>query len=393
MAEESDLERSYPATPRRIEQAREQGQVARSRELTAAAVALVAGIGMSSLGPQFVRQCLVLMHDGLNLDRSAAFTDDRMAGSLLAMSTAMVAALTPLLGVILVATLAGPLLLSGWNLSWKALAPDFGRLDPFKGLKNLFSTKGLAELAKTLLKSGLLAGAGTLAIVRMWGEMQSLARLDVSAGVVALGSLVMTATFVLVGALVLIAAVDVPYQIWRYHHGLRMTREELRQELKEQEGDPQLKARIRSLQRDAARKRMMAAVPKASVIVTNPTHYAVALEYSPGMPAPRVVAKGTELIAEKIKEIGRAHGVPLLEAPPLARALHRHAEIGQEIPQALYNVVAQVLAYVYQVQRWHRAGGKPPAVPVDLPVPPELDPLQTPHARSGDGPRLAGDAR
>jgi flagellar biosynthetic protein FlhB len=164
-----------------------------------------------------------------------------------------------------------------------------------------------------------------------------------------------------------------------------MTREELRQELREQEGDPQLKARIRSLQRERARKRMMAAVPKASVIVTNPTHYAVALEYTENMRAPRVVAKGTELIAAKIKEIGRANNVPLLEAPPLARALHRHADIGDEIPQALYGVVAQVLAYVYQVQRWRVMGGAAPVAPQDLAVPVELDPLHGKPAADAAG--------
>ncbi|HZQ62032.1 MAG TPA: EscU/YscU/HrcU family type III secretion system export apparatus switch protein, partial [Casimicrobiaceae bacterium] len=208
---------------------------------------------------------------------------------------------------------------------------------------------------------------------------QSLVVLDVVTGVSLLGRVGLAVLGLFVAALVAIAAIDVPYQLWRYYHSLRMTRDELRQELREQEGDPQLKARIRSIQRDVARKRMMAAVPKASVIVTNPTHYAVALEYTEAMRAPRVVAKGTELIAQKIREIGRAHNVPLLEAPPLARALHRHAEVGDDIPQALYGVVAQVLAYVYQVQRWRAVGGQPPQAPEHLEVPPELDPM---HGRA-----------
>jgi flagellar biosynthetic protein FlhB len=181
--------------------------------------------------------------------------------------------------------------------------------------------------------------------------------------------------YALAGGLALIAVADVPWQLWRHHQRLRMTREELRQELREMEGDPQLKARIRSLQRTAARKRMMAAVPRASVILTNPTHYAVALEYREGaMRAPRVVAKGIELVAQRIREIGAAHGVPILEAPPLARALYRHAELDAEVPPALYTVVAQVLAYVYQVRRWRTYGGTLPAEPVDLQVPPGFDP-------------------
>lgn len=387
MAEESDLERSYPASPRRLEQAREQGQVARSRELTAAAVALAAAIGIASIGPEFVRRCVRLMHDALQFDRTSAMTEDRMLSGLGALSLDMLIALAPLLLIILVATIAAPLLLSGWVFAGKALVPDFGRINPAKGLKNIFSSYAIAELVKAVLKSALLAGVGTFAIAHVWGEVQSLARLDAASGIAHTGSIVVTGVFLLVGALVVIAGVDVPYQLWRYYHGLRMTREELRQEQKEQEGDPQLKARIRSLQRQAARKRMMAAVPTASVIVTNPTHYAVALEYHEGMRAPRVVAKGIERVAQRIREIGTEHRVPVVEAPPLARALYSHAEIGAEVPQALYTVVAQVLAYVYQVQRWQQRGGAAPALPGSWDVPAELDPQQ----RRAGGP-LAGMA-
>ena len=388
MAEESDLERSYPATPRRLEQAREQGQIPRSRELSAAVVALASVIGLWAFGPQFVRQSLALVQQGMRFDHRAALEDDALGRALLTMSSDAVGALAPLLVLLALAALAGPLMLSGWNLSIKTLIPDLARLDPARGLANLFSLRGLAELGKTLLKTALIALAGTYAIVHTWSEVEGLGSTDLPSGIAGLGHLGMVVLAVFVGTLILIAAIDVPYQVWRHHRSLRMTREELRQELREQEGDPQLKARIRSLQRDAARKRMMAAVPQASVIVTNPTHYAVALEYHEGMRAPRVVAKGTELVAEKIKEIGRAHRVPLLEAPPLARALHRHAEIGEEVPQALYGVVAQVLAYVYQVQHWRSAGGREPVAPAHLEVPPELDPL---HGKSSDD--AQGDAQ
>ncbi len=391
MAEESDLERNYPATPRRLEQAREHGQVARSRELTAAAVALVAAIGIWALGPQFVRRCLMLVQQGMQFDHAAVFDDDRLGASLAATSVDVVAALAPLLLVLLLAALAGPLLLSGWNFSPKALAPDFSRLDPARGLKNILSTRGLAELVKALAKTALLAAAGLYAVVHAWHEIQGLGALDVVGGTAVLGTLITGALGLFVAVLMLIAAVDVPYQLWRHYRSLRMTRDQVRQELREQEGDPQLKARIRSLQRETARRRMMAAVPKASVIVTNPTHYAVALEYAEGMRAPRVVAKGMELVAEKIKEIGRVHRVPLLEAPPLARALHRHTDIGDEIPQALYGVVAQVLAYVYQVQHAQQSGGRPaPAMPA-FEVPAELDPLAAGAAGTSTGDASAGD--
>jgi flagellar biosynthetic protein FlhB len=203
----------------------------------------------------------------------------------------------------------------------------------------------------------------------------SLATTDVASGAASLAGVASTALYALTGALVLIAALDVPYALWRHYSGLRMSREELRQEMREMEGDPQQKARVRSVQRAVARKRMMAAVPTASVVVTNPTHYAVALEYrDTGMRAPRVVAKGAGAVALKIRELAAAHDVPRLEAPPLARALFRHAEVGDEIPPALYTVVAQVLAYVYRVQQWRAQGGTMPDAPSDLVVPPGLDP-------------------
>ena len=376
MAEEHDLERSYPASPRRLEQAREKGQVARSRELTTAAVVFTAAITLWGLGPALVQRCLKLMHDGLTLDRDAGFVPDRMLAGLYGGSADMITAVLPLFGLLLLATLAAPLMLSGWIFSLKALAPDFNRLNPIRGFRNLFSTHSLAELVKALCKAALLGGIGGYAIVHAWAGMQQLAAEHPARAMAQLGIVVNDGFFALVGGLVLIALIDVPYQLWRYYKGLRMTREEVRQEQREMEGDPQLKARIRSQQRAVARKRMMSAVPKASVIVTNPTHYAVALEYHEGsMRAPRVVAKGMNLIAQRIRAIGEEHRVPVLEAPPLARALHRHTDIGDEIPQALFTVVAQVLAYVYQVQRYRASGGPAPILPGQLEVPPREPPL------------------
>jgi flagellar biosynthetic protein FlhB len=190
-----------------------------------------------------------------------------------------------------------------------------------------------------------------------------------------IGRLLMLSTLLLVGGIGLVAAVDVPWQLWHYHSQLKMSREELKQEAKEAEGDPQIKARIRSAQREMARKRMMAEVPKADVVVTNPTHYAVALKYDADkMGAPRVVAKGMNLIAANIRELAQANDVPLLEAPPLARALYKHSEIGDEVPAQLYTAVAEVMAYVYQLNHFMSQGGLPPQAPSDLPVPDEMDP-------------------
>jgi flagellar biosynthetic protein FlhB len=377
MADEQDAERTFPPTPKRLEQAREKGQIPRSRELSTAAVALSGAIALWWVGPELYRRCLGVFRSGLAFDRASAVEPDRMLSGLSSLSADMLLAISPLLGMVLVATLGAPLLLSGWMWSGSAVAPDFNRLNPARGIGNMFSSQSLVELGKAIAKCLLLGGIGYWAVSSSWAELQQLPARETGGAVARVGVLVSTGFFALVGGLVVVALIDVPWQIWHYHDQLKMTRQEVVQEQREMEGDPQLKARIRSQQREVARKRMMSAVPKADVIVTNPTHYAVALQYRDGsMQAPKVVAKGMNLIAQRIREIGAEHGVTVLEAPPLARALYRHAEIGSEIPPALYTVVAQVLAYVYQVNRYRTAGGQAPVLPADLAVPPELDPLQ-----------------
>ncbi|MBK8687347.1 MAG: flagellar type III secretion system protein FlhB [Betaproteobacteria bacterium] len=377
MAEEQDAERTFQPTPKRLEQAREKGQIPRSRELATAAVALSGAMALWWMGPELYRRCLGVFRSGLAFDRARAVEPDRMLAGLSGLSVDMLLAISPLLAMVLVATLGAPLLLSGWVWSGTAFAPDFARLSPARGLGNMFSSQSLVELGKAIAKCLLLGGIGYWALSSSWAELQQLPARDTGGAVARVGVLVSTGFFALVGGLVVVALIDVPWQIWHYHDQLKMTRQEVVQEQREMEGDPQLKARIRSQQREVARRRMMSAVPTADVIVTNPTHYAVALQYRDGsMRAPQVVAKGMNLIAQRIREIGAEHGVTVLEAPPLARALYRHAEIGSEIPPALYTVVAQVLAYVFQVERQRSAGGPAPAIPSDLAVPPELDPLQ-----------------
>ncbi len=261
------------------------------------------------------------------------------------------------------------------------MAPDFKRLNPLTGIGRIFSLNSLVELAKALLKATLIGGVG---IWTMWHNKEavlSLISMPITAGAADMGELVITSFIAIAGSMVLIATVDVPFQLWEHHRKLKMTKEEVRQENKETEGDPHVKGRIRAQQRAMARKRMMAEIPKADVIITNPTHYSVALKYEEGkMRAPRLVAKGTHLMALKIREVGQEHQVPVLEAPPLARALYHHAELGDEIPQPLYNAVAEVLAYVYQLRRYREGGGYAggagnlPKAPDALMVPAELDP-------------------
>ncbi|GAA4344368.1 flagellar biosynthesis protein FlhB [Pigmentiphaga soli] len=305
---------------------------------------------------------------------SAAARDDSLLT--LGLAHAMAAgllAIAPVLAAGMVAGVLGSVGLGGLVLSPKALMPDFSRLSPLKGFGRILSLNGLVELGKSLLKVFVLGGVAAMLV---WSEVDvwpALALPAVPMALAQLGGMMSHHALALSGALFVIAAADVPFQWWNHHKQLRMTLEEAKQENKETEGDPQVKGKIRQLQRERARARMMQAVPTADVVVTNPAHYAVALKYDDRkMSAPRVVAKGTDEIAARIRELAAEHGVSVVESPPLARALYRHAELEAEVPVELYRAVAQVLAYVYQL-RGH-AHGPQPAVPV-VEVPAGWDPL------------------
>lgn len=374
MAEDSDLERTEPASQRRIEQAREKGQVARSRELTTVAVLLAAGGGVIGMGPGLMEHFLAMTRNALTLDKTAAFDPAQMVLHLSRQSMEMLTAFLPFLGLMVAATIASSVVVSGWLFTFEALVPDFSRVDPMKGISRVISWSGLVEMLKAVAKAALIGG---VSLWVMWHDVDAviaLASESLEAGVVHLGNLVTFTFMAASGSMLLVVAIDVPFQLWSHARQLKMTKEELRQEAKETEGDPHVKARIRALQREAARRRMMTEVPKADVIVTNPTHYAVALRYQESnMRAPQVVAKGASLLAERIRELGVENRVPILEAPALARALYRHADLGEEIPAKLYTAVAEVLAYVYQLRRFRSSGGEEPQLPRELPVPPELD--------------------
>jgi flagellar biosynthesis protein FlhB len=375
MAEESDLERTEPASPRRLEQARDEGQVAHSPELSTFTVLMAGTAGLWLLGGALAGDLSALVRDGLRISREAAFNPALAIAGLHIQAMAALQALAPFLLIVFAAALAAPLLLNGWLFSPRAIAPDFGRIDPLQGFARMFSLRSLVELAKSLAKAALIGGVAAWVFWQHREALLDLSSQPLPGALAGLSRIVALSLFAVVGAMVLIVAVDVPYQLWEYHRKLRMTRDEMRKELKETEGDPQVKARVRSMQRAAARKRMMAEIPKADVVVTNPTHYAVALSYRAGkMRAPKVVAKGSHLLAERIRHLAREHGVPLLEAPALARALYHHADVGDAVPEALYAVVAEVLAYVYQLKRYQVYGGAAPRAPGELPVPPELDP-------------------
>ncbi len=370
MAEDSDLERTEPASARKLDQARERGNVPRSRELATLAVLLASAAVISLLGVFMFQGLDRVMRNALSFDLADVADVSMMGSNLLEAGMDGVLLYLPMAITVVVAAVVANLMLSGWVFSTQALEFNFSKLNPVSGIARMFSVNSLAELVKALLKGGLIAGVAGWMIWHQHEGILSLANEPLEAAVMHFGQIALFTFLASVAAFGFIVALDVPFQIWNYHHGLRMTKEEVRQEGKEVEGDPQIKARIRSLQREMARRRMMQAIPQADVVVTNPLHFAVALKYDEkGMAAPVVLAKGSQLIAERIKELAREHRVPVVEAPPLARALHRHVEVGDVIPGALFTAVAQVLAYVYQLNQ-----SLNPVLPSEWQVPPKLDP-------------------
>jgi flagellar biosynthesis protein FlhB len=375
MAEDSDLERTEPASQRRLEQARERGEVARSPELSTLAVLLAGGGGLMVFGTALVRSLEGVMRDALTLDHPAAFEPAQMMQRLFESAAGALVGMSPLLLLVAVVALLAPMLVSGWLFTFEGLRPDFSRLDPLRGLGRILSLRGAIEMGKALLKILLVGGAAIWVGWSVRAELFSLFGQALEPALGHLGNLLGRTFLILAGAFAVLVALDVAFQIWDHRRQLRMTKNEVREELKETEGNPLIKARIRSMQREARRRRMMAAVSRADVIIANPTHYAVALRYrDDAMRAPRVIANGSLLLAERMLELAQAAGVPTLRAPALARALFAHAESGRDIPPALYIPVAEVLAWVYQVRRAQARGEQAPPPPVDVPVPGNLDP-------------------
>lgn len=379
MAEDSDLEKSELPSQRRLDQAREKGQVARSRELSTFAVLLAGGGTLWFMGATFTQHMTESLRTALSINKELAFNTQLLIPRLYDLALATLLTFSPLLLVVLLAAAFSPLLLNGWLFSVQALQPNFSKLNPFSGIARMFSVQSLVELSKAIAKSILVGGIAAWVIWHNKELVMGLSTQSIDAGIPEMGHLISSSLMAVIGAMLLIVMIDVPFQLWDHNKKLMMTKEEVRQESKETEGDPMVKGRIRSLQREAARRRMMSAIPTADVVVTNPTHFAVALKYTDkGTGAPVVVAKGSHLLAVRIREIAQDNHVPILEAPPLARALHKHTELGESIPEALYTAVAEVLAYIYQLRRYEKHGGARPQEPMDLPVPDELDPAALP---------------
>lgn len=369
MADTDRHDRTENATPKRLEEARKRGQIPRSRDLNAAAVMLIAGVGLLALGRSLGGQLAEVLRSGLTVNAAEMADGTGMLTALKQAGDSALWAVAPVLGLTLLAAVGAPLALGGWSFSTTALTPDFSRMDPVAGFGRMFSMRGWVELGKALMKFALVATAG---IVVLWVERNTLLGLadePVAAAITHAITLSGEALLALTAALVVIAAIDVPFQLWHYKRDLKMTKEEVRRELKESESSPEMKGRIRQLQRERAQRRMMVEVPKADVVIVNPTHYAVALRYDDRRNrAPVVVAKGVDHMAARIREIATENGVPLFEAPPLARALHKAVDLGEEIPAQLYVAVAQVLTYVFQLKAARRERTSAPRAPViDIP--------------------------
>lgn len=377
----SDEEKTEDPTPRRLEKAREEGQVARSRELSTFLMLLGGVIGLWAMGGVLYDQLGLVMEQSFVFDRGITFDTARMMSSVWVLGSNTLFALIPLFMLLTVIALVAPALLGGWLISGKSLQPKFSKLNPAKGLKRMVSSQALAELAKAVAKSLL---TGSVAFVFLWyqrDEFLGLMNQPIKQALYHAMQLAAICCGLIVLSLVVVILIDVPYQLWSHNKQLRMTKDEIKKEHKESEGDPQVKGRIRQLQQAMARGRMMSKVPEADVIVTNPTHYAVALSYrDSAMGAPRVVAKGADEVAARIREIGDEHRIPRLEAPPLARALYRHVDLDREIPADLYTAVAEVLAWAFRLRQVRQEGGDMPEPPRDIQVPVEM--ADSPHDAS-----------
>ncbi|SHK38757.1 flagellar biosynthetic protein FlhB [Marinobacter antarcticus] len=374
MAEENDnsQEKTEEATPRRLEKAREDGQTARSKELATMAVLIAGAGGLLIFGAQLGAAMEAIMRDAFTLERSAIFDTRHMSIQLLASAKEAAWALAPILLLLLIAAIAGSIGIGGLLFSGKAIAPKLNRMDPMKGLGRMFSARSLIELVKAIAKVGLVMA---LAILILDIRTEDLLAIAEEPTVPAMEHVLWTlgwSFFLLSCSTIIIAIIDVPFQLFDHQKKLRMTKQEVKDEYKDTEGKPEVKGKIRQLQREMSQRRMMQDVPTADVVITNPTHYAVALKYdSNSMGAPKVVAKGNDETAFKIMEIAREYKVEILRTPPLTRAVYHNSDIGDEIPDGLYMAIAQVLAYVFQLRQFRKGRGPKPGMP-DLPIPSDL---------------------
>jgi flagellar biosynthetic protein FlhB len=344
-------ERTEEPSQKRLQDARERGQVPRSRELTNFATMIGGSAALAAIGGSLATHLSQMMRRGLIIDPQNLRDTDSMLRVLGETGMSALSALLPVFGALIGLALLASVVLGGWNFSPRAMAPDFKRLSPLAGLKRLFGLRGASELGKALMKCAVVGGVCAAILSWTFRDVLALAHMEPRAAIGRGAGLVSWSFVWLCASLALVAIVDVPLQLFQFKQALRMTRQEVRDEAKESDGRPETKHRIRQMQQTLARRRMMHKVPTADVVIVNPTHFAVALKYDPKqMRAPRVLAKGVDLVAQNIRRIAEEHRVPVFESPKLARALYRSTDLNKEIPAGLYVAVAQVLSYIFRVR-------------------------------------------
>ncbi|MBE0505298.1 MAG: flagellar biosynthesis protein FlhB [Marinospirillum sp.] len=376
MAENQDgQEKTEEPTSKKREESRRDGEVARSKELSTALLLLGGGMAMLVFGAWMGNKALDIFAFNFDLQRYDVITHDAMFSHFGTSVWHAIGVVLPLLIVLFFAGALSQIIVGGWNMTAKALIPKFSKLNPISGIKRIFSKNSLVEFVKSVAKVLLV---GTTAFIIIWGLKEEFASLGAMAlePAIAKGSYLVIWSFLAISlSLILVVLIDIPWQLHQHNEKLKMTRQEVKDEYKNTEGKPEVKSRIRRMQMEIAQRRMMADVPQADVVITNPTHYAVALKYDElGNGAPKVLAKGSDHIAAKIREIADHYEIPVLQLPPLTRAIYFSTEIGDEIPHTLYMAVAQVLAYVFQLKQHKTGKAKRPASVPRVEVPPELDP-------------------
>ncbi len=373
MAENDGQERTEEATPKRQQEAREKGQVPRSRELSTFASLMAAAAAMMLMGRLMLESLLAMMHSSFSFPREVVFDSSQMYTRFVSAIVDTLLAFAPFLGLMMVVGVAAAVALGGWSFSSQGLTPKLSKLDPIKGAGRIFSWKGLVEMVKGLAKFLLVLLVAIIVLRLQVDEFLGLGRISVEVGLAHAAELLKWSFLIISFALVVVVAIDVPFQLWDHSRQMKMTKQEIREEHKQTEGSPEVKGRLRRMQMEMAQRRMMAEVPKADVVITNPSHYAVALRYDQRkMDAPRLVAKGSDMIALKIRAVAKEHKVPVVEAPPLARAIFHSTELDRPIPSGLYRAVAQVLAYVYQLRRGPTYNRKGNIDLKNLEIPPDL---------------------
>lgn len=369
----SSDDKTEDATPRRQEKAREEGQIPRSRELTTALVLLVSLIALWIFGSQMVRTLETIFRRNFTISREAIFDPQIMVGYFVSSLKDGLWDLIPFAGATVLAALVAPVALGGWLFTPASALPKLNRLDPMAGLKRMFSVKSLIELGKALGKVGLVILFSYVVINRMQGAIAGLSQETAVQGMSHMLNLCFWASIIIASSTLIIAAIDIPIQLWEFSKKLKMTLQEVKDEMKDSDGRPEVKGRIRQLQREMSQRRMMANVPKADIVITNPTHFAVALQYDPLKPgAPILLAKGVDHTALKIREIAKASGVESVESPALARSIYYTTQLDSEIPTGLYVAVAQVLAYVFSLRSYRKGQGEKPQYPRSIKVPRDL---------------------